>query len=1080
MRLSTKLLLTTCVPPALIWLVGIYVVQTSQDQLRSAIQTAAMAEVTSVQEEIDRLLKARMGTWEDLVSNDKVIDALIQSNRECRSQPDAAAQLRERAERWVSEDPKVRRGVTAELVDGALSQDLGSTVLKMKQLSGEIEVFREVILTNEFGGIVAQSRPVATYLHNEEAWWQASVADGTYLGDVTAKRGREGDGEVVSLEFCRRIDDGEGEFVGVLRVEIDLQEVLEVVDSYARRGGRDHGMVLLNREAKLIRIGGRGTTRALSDGSRYLVMNGSGRLEGTQLVERDASGREQVYTYAVPPEGGIVRSLGWVAVHTAEADSLLAPVRQLRNNVLLATLAATFLGVAVMLSVVFPVSRRMRHLVEATKKIGKGTNEEPIPESGRDELSDLSHEFNKMTARLGEAQDNLRVAMERAEEASRAKGDFLANMSHEIRTPMNAIVGITDLTLGTELTEEQRHYQLLVEQSAQALLMLLNDILDYSKIEAGKLELERRDFDLRDALGDILQTLSPRAEEKNLELAFHAGPAVPRIVTGDLTRLRQVIVNLVGNALKFTDEGEVMVSVEEAGSEEGQLQLLFKVRDTGIGVRQDRLETIFDVFAQADTSTTREFGGSGLGLAISKRIVEKMGGDISVESVEGEGSLFQFTGVFGVGPAETGGEASVLRSLEGLPVLVVDDNSTHREIVGAILKNWGMTAILCADGMSALAKLKEMALAGQEVKLAVIDRAMPGMDGIELAGRIREQAHRSEMPFIMLSSVSESARSEEAAGVGVVKVVSKPIKESTFLDAIVHAMGMSARLPRQRQREVGRRPAEISEMKILLAEDGKVNQLVAIRLLERRGHRVRVVDNGREAVKLLKTEGFDAVLMDIQMPVMSGYEATREIRAQEKERDRRVPIIAMTAHAMPGDREECLAAGMDDYVSKPIEAHELYEVVERFASPPDTNVSAPEAGQSVDAAGPVEAGPVKRDASVFDPEGFRERIVDEALMCELIRIFEDEVWAMWADLEKAEGNGDAEALHEAAHRMRGLVGNYCARRAWNCVSELDQQARGGELGQAGILLKAFQIELQLLELALRAFREGVEGQLQSS
>ncbi len=625
MRLSTKLLFTTCVTPALIWLVGIYVVKTSQDQLRGAIQTAAMAEVRSMQEEIDRLLRARTNTWEKFSRDEEVIASLVKSNEMLREKEGLVEEI---ALLWS--DDERRRALPDGVLDRSLSRELGSTVDKMTELSGGTEIFHEVMLTNAFGGIVAQSSPTAGYLHDGSVWWQEAKARSPYIGDVTV--GLDGNRqEEVSIAFCLRINDQEGEFVGILRVEINLQEVLDVVDSYARRGGRDRGMVLLNSEAQLIRIGGRGRTRTLSDGRRYLVPNESGRLEGTQVLEKDASGREQVYTYAVSPEEGIVSSLGWVAVHTAEADTLLAPVRQLRNNVIMAAAVATFLGVTVMLWVVFPVSRRMKRLVEATKQIGKGTNEAPISVAGHDELSELSHEFNQMRIRLGEAQEKLREAMERAKEASKAKGDFLANMSHEIRTPMNAIMGITELTLGTDLTEEQRHYQILVEQSAQALLMLLNDILDYSKIEAGKLEMERREFDLRDSLGDILHTLSPRAAEKDLELAFRVEPAVPRILAGDLSRLRQVVINLVGNALKFTDQGEVLVSVEAGKKLDEQIELRFKVRDTGVGVRVDRLETIFEVFEQADSSITREFGGSGLGLAISRRIVKKMGGEIWVE-----------------------------------------------------------------------------------------------------------------------------------------------------------------------------------------------------------------------------------------------------------------------------------------------------------------------------------------------------------------------------------------------------------------------------------------------------------------
>jgi len=1075
MRLSTKLLLTTCISPALIWLVGVYVVKASQDQLRAAIQTAAMAEVRSMQEEIDRLLRARTNTWEKFSKDEEVIATLVKSNEMLRKKEGLVEEIA-----LVWSDEERRRNLPDGVLDRALSRELGSTVDKMTELSGGTEIFHGVMLTNAFGGIVAQSSPTAGYLHDGSVWWQEAKASSPYIGDVTV--GRDGNRqEEVSISFCLRLNDQEGEFVGIMRVEINLQEVLDVVDSYARRGGRDQGMVLLNSEGRLIRIGGRGRTRTLSDGRRYLVPNESGRLEGTQVLEKDASGREQVYTYAVPPEEGIVSSLGWLAVHTAEADTLLAPVRQLRNNVILAAAMATILGVAVMLWVVFPVSRRMKRLVEATKQIGKGTTEAPISVAGRDELSELSHEFNQMRARLGEAQKKLREAMERAKEASKAKGDFLANMSHEIRTPMNAIMGITELTLGTNLTEEQRHYQILVEQSAQALLMLLNDILDYSKIEAGKLELERREFDLRGSVGDMLHTLFPRAAEKDLELAFRVDPAVPRILAGDLTRLRQVVVNLVGNALKFTDQGEVLVSVEAGKKLDGQIELLFKVRDTGVGVRADRTETIFEMFEQADSSTTREFGGSGLGLAISRRIVKKMGGEIWVESVEGEGSTFYFTGIFDVGATEKSSEADILRSLDGLPVLVVEDNTTQREIVGEMLNNWRMTGILCPDAESALAKLEELEREGQEVKLGIIDRAMPGTDGLQLARRIRGQSRWSDLPMILLGSVSEGTPDREIGELGIMKVVNKPIKHSMLLDAIMLTMGMGNRLPRLRDGEAGEHQSGVAPMEILLAEDGKVNQLVAVRLLERRGHRVTVVENGLEAVDRARKENFDVILMDIQMPLMSGFEASQEIRAREQKTGGHVPIIAMTAYAMPGDSEECLNAGMDDYISKPIESDEFYGVVERFGS--GTAAAGEPIGVEVVSESETEeiqCDGKKPDEKVFDPDGFRSRIGDELLMCELIRIFEEESGAMRESLMEAERKGDAAALHESAHRLKGLVGNYCASRTWDCVTELDERVAAGDLVAASELVFAFERELRFLEDALREFRELLETKLQPS
>lgn len=1074
MRLSTKLLLTICVPPALIALVGIYVVKTSEDQLRGSIQTAAMAEADSVQREIDRLLRARTATWEDFAGEERVRAALVRSNEMLG----AKEGLIEGIELLWSEEER-RNSLPEGFLDKSLMRELNLTVESMSDLSGGTRVFQEVILTNAFGGVVAQSGPPVEYLHDERPWWKEARSNGRYISDV-AVRADGGSEEEVTIGFCLRIDGSEGDFLGVLKVDISLQEVLGVVDSHARRGGRDRGMVLLSRDGRLIRIGGRGKTRTLSDGSRYVVRNESGELEGEQIIEKGASGREQVYTYANPPEQGIVSNLGWVAVHTADVDAQFAPVRQLRNNVILAAAVATFLGVGVMLWVVFPVSRRMKRLVEATRQIGKGTIEAPISVAGHDELSELSDEFNQMRTRLGETQENLRKAMEQANEASKAKGDFLANMSHEIRTPMNAIMGITELTLGTELTEEQRHYQVLVEQSAHSLLMLLNDILDYSKIEAGKLELENREFDLRDSVGDILHTLSPRAVEKNLELVFRVEPEVPVILSGDLTRLRQIIVNLVGNALKFTDRGEVVLSVENRHELEGRVELLFKVRDTGIGVRADRLERIFEVFAQADSSTTREFGGSGLGLAISKRIVKKMGGEIWAESVVGEGSIFHFTAVLDVASEQEENESNILQSLDQLAVLVVDDNATQRRVVGEMLYHWGISGILCPDGESALVALEKLESEGREAKLLLIDRSMPAIDGLQLAKYIRRDSRWSELPMILLTSVSDGAPGGKTDELGITKVVNKPIKQSLLLDAIMLAMGMEERKQEGRRRDAGRQGRQVDSMQVLLAEDGKVNQLVAVRLLERRGHRVTVVENGLEAVNRSRKENFDVILMDIQMPVMSGYEASQEIRRREKQTGIHIPIIAMTAHAMPGDREECINAGMDAYLSKPIESDEFYAVVESYGSGDGVEEPAgavPRAGSDMKE---VKGEDEDAGVTIFDADAFRQRIGDEMLMCEIIRIFEEELGQMWQSLLEAERKGDPGKVHEAAHRLKGLVGNYCASRAWSCVTELNGLAAAGDLAAASKVVPDFEKELGLLEEALREFRELLEATLSSS
>ena len=1068
MRLSTKLLLTICVPPALIWLVGMYVVKISQDQIRESIRTSAEAEVQSAQEEIDRVLQARIETWEEFVEQRKVIDAVMRSNRCLQEQEGLMDQL---SAAW--RDPEKRGSLPEGSVDETLMGELGATVVKMSEFSGGVRIFREVLLTNAFGGIVAESSQGGDYFHGAAPWWKITKAQGRYLGPVRVERDEKGV-EVVIIDFCRRVEDSAGRFLGVLKVDINLDEVLEIVDSHARRGGRNRGMVLLNREAELIRIGGRGETRTLSDGSRYLVQN-SDKNEG------EIPAGEQVFTYSRPSEDGLMRSLGWMVVHTAETDALLAPVRQLRNSVILAAAVGTFLGVAIMLWVVLPVSWRMVRLVEATKQFGKGSQDVPIPVVGHDEISELSHEFNQMRTRLGETQENLREAMEQAKEASKAKGDFLANMSHEIRTPMNAIMGITELTLGTELTEEQLHYQVLVEQSAHSLLMVLNDILDYSKIEAGKLELEDRDFDLRDSVGDILHTMSPRAVEKHIELVLKVGRDVPRILTGDLTRLRQVIVNLVGNALKFTDSGEVVLVVERVKEIKGRVEILFEVRDTGIGVRADRLEKIFEVFAQADSSTTREFGGSGLGLAISKRIVKKMGGEIWAESVMGEGSVFRFTALLGLGLEECDKERDFLEPLEGLEVLVVEDNATQLETLGEMLKSWGLEPSLCSDVAASFGVLERKEEIGEGVKLIIVDRVLGEEDGMELATRIHANSRWKSLPIILLTSVSDGSPGKEFNEVGISKVVNKPIKQSPLLDAVMLATGLGTRKPKKGRRESRGRERAVESMSILLAEDGKVNQLVAVRLLERRGHRVTVVENGKEAVDRSLKQQFDVILMDIQMPVMSGYEACREIRELEKKTESRVAIVAMTAHAMPGDREECLEVGMDDYISKPIESEEFYEVIEKYGSieKRGKEIATTTRGDLNDKSDP-RGGEKEFDKAIFDSEAFSQRIGDEALMRELILIFEEEMEAMWISLQEAEERQDMKSIYESAHRLKGLVGNFCARRAWEYATKLNDRAKkGSHSDDVSESVEGFERELRLLESSLCDFRENLENKVNS-
>jgi len=829
------------------------------------------------------------------------------------------------------------------------------------------------------------------------------------------------------------------------------------------------------------------------------------------VAHRDPSVVLRGTRFAVPAREGIQEGLSQnisvLAVNTMQrggqsfhiiveqewADALalaLSTVRITLSLVLAMLVISSILGFLSVRQIVRPIQA----MAVAAEAVRAGDLSQQVRVARRDELGLLAAVFNSMTTQLRDlvsgleervtertaslqsANDHLQreiaerqrteVALQQAsaaaEAAGHAKASFLATMSHEIRTPMNGVIGMTGLLLDTPLSPTQQEYAESIRRSGEALMAIINDILDFSKVEAGKMDLEVVEFDLRVAIEEVLEMLAEPAASKGLELACVFHPDVATRVAGDPGRLRQILINLVGNAVKFTSQGEIVVSTSLLETTADTTLLRFAVTDTGIGIAPEAQERLFQPFSQADHSTTRKYGGTGLGLAISQRLATAMGGTIGVESSPGQGSTFWFTARLGTSAALPETELLTLPKLRGVRVLGVDDHATNRAILEAQLRAWGMQVECVADGTAALSRLRAARAEGLPYALAILDYQMPGMDGFELAGTITADPALAPTRLIMLSSMSQSGRGTAAQRAGISATLIKPVRQSHLFNCLLSVVGGAAR-PVLPSPSAGREDTTSAPLtaRVLVVEDNVVNQRVAVRLLEKLGCRVDVAANGLEAVALLTELAYDAVFMDCQMPEMDGFQATAIVRQREGSSGHHVPIIAMTANAMQGDRERCLAAGMDDYLSKPVTFEALAAVARKWAgaspTPPPRPISVPSPAAAV---ADVADSPALDEVAALACAGG-----DRQLLGELLGIFLADVPGHLQAIRDAVAGAQPAALMRAAHTLSGSLRVLGAAASIALVGQLEALGREDRLEGAAAVLARLEPELARVQSA---------------